>query len=112
MQSFDVLKQAIKLHFHLLEDNIETVLHCLFKYAQNSFTKYSLEALDLIEECASNIQGRKELVSNMIKMSGAVIYERDRDMLSRRQSAHLNVDSFRSGGGGGGSSSKEEKKEM
>jgi len=33
MQSFEVLKQAVRKHFNLLEDNIETVLHCLFKYA-------------------------------------------------------------------------------
>lgn len=43
-----------------------------------------MEALDLIEECASNIHVRKELVSNLVKMSGAMLYERDRDMVNRR----------------------------
>lgn len=88
MQSFEVLKQAVRQHFHLLEDNIETVLHCLFKYAQNSFTKYSMEALDLIEDCAKNIHSRKDMVNNLVKMSGAQIYERDRDQSNRRHPSH------------------------
>ena len=70
MQSFEVLKKAVRKHFAQLEDNIETVIHCLFKYAQNSFTKYSMEALDLIEECAKNIHDKKDMVQNLVKISG------------------------------------------
>jgi hypothetical protein len=66
-----------------------------------------MEALDLIEECAKNIHDKKDMVQNLVKMSGMQIYERDRDLNNRRQPSHQNIDSFRSNG-----SKEENKKEL
>jgi hypothetical protein len=45
MQCFEVLKQAIRQHFNLLEEYFELLVNCLKKYAESNFVKYALEAL-------------------------------------------------------------------
>lgn len=52
IQSFETLRKAVKSNFSVLEDNFVELINCLNKYTKNNYTKQSLEALDLIEECA------------------------------------------------------------
>lgn len=71
MQCFEVLKHAIKSHFILLEEYFELLINCLKKYAESNFLKYALEALELIEECASNVCARREAM-----LSGPLVLAR------------------------------------
>ena len=58
----------------MLEDNFVELINCLNKYTKNNFTRQSLEALDLIEECAQQLASRKELINAFVKMHGVTFY--------------------------------------
>lgn len=53
------------------------------KYTKNNFLKQSVEALDLLEECAKNLFERKEIVQNCVKLSGINFYQRDKESMQR-----------------------------
>ena len=83
IQSFESLKYAIKTQFQSLEDNFVELVNCLNKYTKNNFLKQSVEALDLLQDCARQLFERKEIVQNCVKLNGINFYQRDKESLQR-----------------------------
>ena len=69
------------MSFPLLEDNFVELINCLNKYTKNNFQKQSMEALELIDECAFHLGCKKDIINNFIKMQGMIFYQRDRENL-------------------------------
>lgn len=59
------------------------LVNCLNKYTKNNYLRQSLEALELLQECAKNLHIRKEIIQNFVKMNGINFYQRDRESMQR-----------------------------
>lgn len=74
IQSFEALKYAMNTSITYLEENFVELVNCLNKYSKNNFLRQSLEALDLLQDCAKHLNERKEIIQSFIKMHGLSFY--------------------------------------
>jgi len=65
--SFSALKRSAYTSFNLLEEYFVELVHCIGKYAKNSyFPNINLEALDLLQLGAKRLIESPDMINNFI----------------------------------------------